>query len=51
MSKFKDIDADLFKSKVKAEWNRKPDVRAEFADDFDAYLAYREAVEVGATKP
>ena len=29
------------KDKVKAEWKRNPDIRAEFSEDFDAYLAYR----------
>lgn len=47
----KTFDEELLKSEAKAEWDRKPDVRAEFGYDFESYLAYRVAVKLGVTKP
>lgn len=36
--------------RCKAEWDAKPDLRAEFGGDFDSYLAYMEANENGQVK-
>jgi ATP-dependent Clp protease, protease subunit len=36
--------------RAKAEWDKDGDLRAEFGDDFNAYLAYRKATEAGYAK-
>lgn len=38
------------RSRYESEWRRDPALRAEFNDDFDAYAAYRAAVQRGAVR-
>ncbi|HEC11808.1 MAG TPA: hypothetical protein ENI80_00900 [Acidiferrobacteraceae bacterium] len=45
-----DPEGENFKEQMQAEWDRSPDIRTEFHNNFDSFLAYQKADVKGLTK-